>query len=239
MGKIDELGFIDSVFASNKIAYKTDKVRIFIGKDIPYEISKGIITVLSQSGEIEIIQQVLQPDFIYNTRPDNFQARSMIIGSRKCPYVSNCKYIRDREIVEKIIKTKSKEEFDQIVNDENEEEINYQKYLRKIDIRPKFAGCEEINDVERRLFCSHEKLKYWLDTHLKPKFVYGESVGVRLQIDETGNVVDLKLLRGGVKTKKNIEELKLFFYQMPKWIPAIDQIDGKRSAGTAQFYFKL
>lgn len=114
MKTIDEMGYIDSVLATTKIPYEASSARVFIGKDIPYEIAKGVISVLKDEEEVEVVCQVSVPNSLYNTYEYYSQSRTVIVGSRDCPYKPENKYIRKKETIDALMRADSKEHFLQL-----------------------------------------------------------------------------------------------------------------------------
>ncbi len=103
-----------------------------------------------------------------------------------------------------------------------------EKVFEKVDEMPRYPGCEEMTNAEKREKCAQQKMLEFIYTHLKypkeaqEKGIEGTSV-VKFIIEKDGSIADAEIVRsiGG----ECDEEVLKSVYMMPKWIPG--KQDGK------------
>ena len=107
---------------------------------------------------------------------------------------------------------------------------------KKVDEMPRFAGCEEIVDLEERNNCSTQKLLEFIYKNIKYPAIARDTdiegtVVLRFVVDKTGKITSPEILRdiGGGCGEEALRVVKM----MPDWIA------GKHEGKTANVYFNL
>lgn len=245
MSRIDSTGLMDSVIASNSVGTPMLGFKLYIGSQVPFEISKTVIDFYYKELQIEGIELIMVMD-IPSSVNQRWNSRGIVVVGGSCPYNSTYRYISKREIIEKLLLCDTQKNFIQFFQDHDEEKEKfntaYKAETERFKNRLRFSGCEEIEDVRARYECAEEKLNNWLRENIVERLHITSNpsyplhpLTISLKIDKEGKIISI-FFPSFLKASE-VEELRRTLNTMPNWIAP--RVNGEAIECSTTLYIDL